>query len=117
MNEIRVEALGHTFDIRPGDAYSLGTDGTFAIRWADASIYTYKIIGTDPEDGSYDVMGIAAEDCTASLSEFKDFFSEEEVTQYLEENHPDKDEDSWNDDDGLTDGEADAMTLASCGFW
>ncbi len=106
---IQTEALGHTFNIMPGDAYSLGDDGTFALRWNDNSICTYRIV-VGLEDMSYDVERIPAEECTADLSNFTPFF-----TEGMGEEEED-DYDDWDDSDGLSDAEADAMTLASAGW-
>ena len=107
MSQISVEALGHTFHIMPGVEYSLGTDDTFAIKWQDRSITTYRITG-DTGMMEYFTEIIPAEECTADLSTFTPFFpqNEPEYDGYV---------DDWREDD-MTDIEADADTLKSCGM-
>lgn len=119
-NPISVEALGHTFNIMPGVGYSLGADDTFAIQWQDKSVYTYRIVNAN-DDCSYEVTLISEQDCTADLTNFTPFFSgTKDPEDYCDGDYFDEqdfDEDGYfHDDDGMTDAEADADALASCGW-
>lgn len=113
---ISVEALGHTFDIRPGVGYSLSDDDTFAIQWQDKSVYTYRIV-SDNEDMSYNVNLISEQDCTADLTNFTPFFSGAvDSEDYWEGDDTEEDFGDDYEDGYLSDAEADADALASCGW-